>query len=507
MKNNTCSHYVPGLRPCLRFLYGTMLLPMIVTVISCREDEPGHAPLDIGLLSASKTEVIVDYDKPVDEAVVFSWHAEKTPTIQYQLIFTSGSQVDTVNVSSEVNKKFSHAELNRVLVDQLQLEIGKAANVAVQVLAKVVNSSKTGSSNVITISVTPSPKVPEPPLDNVTLAVSRSSVAIDNANPAGETVTFAWAEESNILIQYTLVLTSGQKSASVDVLTDVSKAFTNAELNTILVDELELEIDKAANVDVQVNAKVVISDKTASSNTVTIAVTPADKVAVPPAHTQLWIVGNATPNGWDIGNPNVMVNDPTNIYQFKYHEVLNAGEFKIPVATGNWGTDYYTPTVNHPAISSTSVQFTPGGNPDYKWNIDNAGAYKILLNISSSPFITITPFTPYENMYLVGDATPAGWDANNAIAMTADPGDPNLFTWTGELKSTGRGEFRFLLAQGDLNGSSFVAPSANASITATTLALTMDGTPANNFKVKAGEEGTYKITVDQFKETISIIRQ
>jgi hypothetical protein len=346
-----------------------------------------------------------------------------------------------------------------------------------------------------------------PPLETGTLSASESAVVIDNTDPFGEAVTFSWTARKNSHVVYELVLSAGENSDTVEVSTEVSKKFTNVELNTILLDELGLEIGEAADVNIVVHSKVVQIDnnnKTASSNVITISVTPDNKVEPPPAYTKLWIVGDATPNKWDIGNPNEMVNDPINAYQFKYNEVLTAGEFKIPVATGSWSADFYMPPVNHPDLSSTSVKLIAGGSPDNKWIISDAGAYKILLNISSSPFIKITPFTPYANIYIVGDATTAGWDAGNAIALTADPGDDNIFTWTGEL---GEGQFRFLLTLGDLNGESFVAPSTDASITATQLAFAPDGNPANNFKVKAGEGGTYTITVDQLKETISIVKQ
>lgn len=345
-----------------------------------------------------------------------------------------------------------------------------------------------------------------PPLETGMLSASESAVVIDNTDPFGEAVTFSWTARKNSHVVYELVLRAGENSDTVEVSTEVSKKFTNVELNTILVDELGLEIGEAADIDIVVNATVVEianNTKTASSNVITISVTPDNKVEPPPAYTRLWIVGDATPNLWDIGNPNEMVNDPTNSYQFKYNEVLTAGEFKIPTATGSWSGDFYMPPVNHPDLSSTSVKLIVGGSPDNKWAITNAGPYKILLNISSSPFIKITPFTPYANIYIVGDATTAGWDAGNAIALTVDPGDANIFTWTGDL---GEGQFRFLTTN-DLNGDSFVAPSSDASLTATQLAFAPNGTPANNFKVNAGEEGTYTITVDQFKETISIIKQ
>ena len=340
------------------------------------------------------------------------------------------------------------------------------------------------------------------PLETGTLSASKSEVIIDIAKPADEAVKFSWTAEKNTLIEYKLILTTGTKSDSVDVQTNtVSKGFTNAEFNNILLDKLGLEIGKVVTINVIVHAKVTINDKEASSNAVTITTIPSEKG---PAYTKLWIVGDATPNGWNIDAPNVMVNDPTNIYQFKYNEVLNAGEFKIPTATGDWSGDFYMPLANHPNLSITSVQLVSGGDPDNKWKIDNAGAYKILLNISSNPFIEIKPFTPYAGIYIVGDATSAGWDANNPIVMTVDPGDPNKFTWTGSLAA---GQFRFLVSIGDLSGSSFVAPSADASITATQVAFALDGTPSNNFKVKAGEEGNYKITINQLNETISIVKQ
>ncbi|RAV98139.1 SusF/SusE family outer membrane protein [Pseudochryseolinea flava] len=348
-----------------------------------------------------------------------------------------------------------------------------------------------------------------PPLETGTLSASKTTVVIDNTKPFDEAVSFTWTAKKNSHVVNKLILMSGEESDTVDVSTEVNKKFTNVEFNGILLDELDLTVGEVASVNVIVySAVVAIADnnKTASSNTITLSVTPDNKVEPPPAYTKLWIVGNATPNGWNIGDPNVMVSDPLNAYQFKYNEVLKAGEFKIPVATGSWGADFYMPPVNHPAITSTSVKLTPGGTPDNKWIIDTPGAYKILLNISTIGFIKITPFTPYQNIYLIGDATTAGWDAANAIAMTKDGVDANVFTWTGELKSSGDGYFRFLTTK-DLNQASFVAPAADASISTTQVAFTEDGTPANNFKVKVGEDGMYKITINQLKETITIIKQ
>ncbi len=52
------------------------------------------------------------------------------------------------------------------------------------------------------------------------------------------------------------------------------------------------------------------------------------------------------------------------------------------------------------------------GDPDYKWNI-TGGVYKIKLDTRDMK-IDIVPFVPFEMVYLVGDASPNGWDIGNA---------------------------------------------------------------------------------------------
>jgi hypothetical protein len=97
-------------------------------------------------------------------------------------------------------------------------------------------------------------------------------------------------------------------------------------------------------------------------------------------YTRLWVVGDATPNGWNIDNPTEMQVDPADPNVFTYTGALTVGEFKIPVATGDWGTDYFMPAVLHPPLESTYVRFVPGGQPDNKWHIAEPGMYRITLN-------------------------------------------------------------------------------------------------------------------------------
>lgn len=92
------------------------------------------------------------------------------------------------------------------------------------------------------------------------------------------------------------------------------------------------------------------------------------------------MVGDATPVGWNIDNPQPMTPDPANPYLFTYTGPMLVGEFKFPVGTGNWGGDFFMPEINHQNLKSRRVKFVPEGSPDNKWQITEPGNYKITLN-------------------------------------------------------------------------------------------------------------------------------
>ncbi|MHB1922143.1 MAG: SusF/SusE family outer membrane protein [Chitinophagaceae bacterium] len=230
-----------------------------------------------------------------------------------------------------------------------------------------------------------------------------------------------------------------------------------------------------------------------------------------PPYSKLWILGDATPNGWNINNPNQMVQDLNNPFIFKYDEVLNAGDFKIPTALGNFTTTYYRPLTNEPPITNTGVQLSaPGSGPadanDYKWKIYTPGPYKITLNLLNNT-IAIIPFVPYTQLWMVGDATPNGWNINQPSPMTADPNDPYIFSYSGPLTA---GEFKIPTKTGDW-GCDYFRPYINHPAISDTTAqfVAHDSGPAdiNDYKWQITTPGNYVVTLNQLYETISIIKQ
>lgn len=101
----------------------------------------------------------------------------------------------------------------------------------------------------------------------------------------------------------------------------------------------------------------------------------------PSDYGQVFMVGNACPCGWNIGEPVPMTHDDVNPEIFYWEGYLGTGEMKLPLWTGNWGCDYLMPVIHYSTQDGDdNVQLIPSGNPDYKWNITTAGNYRVVVN-------------------------------------------------------------------------------------------------------------------------------
>jgi len=107
----------------------------------------------------------------------------------------------------------------------------------------------------------------------------------------------------------------------------------------------------------------------------TLSVTPMTETIPIPFNT-LFMVGNAAPNGWDLGKATELARNPTNQLEFSYTGALTVGEIKFPV-NRNWGwnQDFFVKS------SDVLMQLVAGG--DVKWSIAEAGNYKITLNANT----------------------------------------------------------------------------------------------------------------------------
>lgn len=105
----------------------------------------------------------------------------------------------------------------------------------------------------------------------------------------------------------------------------------------------------------------------------------------------------------------------------------------------------------------------------------------------------------YTQLYMVGPATPAGWNNGSAVPMTLVDGSDAVFTWTGQM---GTGQFKFLNAKGSWSNSfTAAATDANLVLGQSFDLLFNDG---GDRKFVVATAGLYTVTVDMKKMTMLV---
>ncbi|MDE6160042.1 MAG: SusF/SusE family outer membrane protein, partial [Muribaculaceae bacterium] len=101
--------------------------------------------------------------------------------------------------------------------------------------------------------------------------------------------------------------------------------------------------------------------------------------------TTLYMVGNATPNGWSIDAPTPFAATAEDPLIFSWEGNLNPGEMKLCLTTGSWDVGFIRPVSNGEQIGKEpivdAVFQMHAGDPDEKWRITEAGVYSLVFNL------------------------------------------------------------------------------------------------------------------------------
>ena len=145
--------------------------------------------------------------------------------------------------------------------------------------------------------------------DVLTLTANQTAEVLNEANHAGEAITLNWTTGTNYgkncRIYYTLeIAPTGSDFANayvaVDNETQVYSWTANQEnLNALLLDKFGGKEGQTVALDARVTACV--SDADAQISTISFSATPYT-----PVTSTLYLVGDATPNGWDAGHATEM---------------------------------------------------------------------------------------------------------------------------------------------------------------------------------------------------------
>lgn len=476
-----------------RLLFLLSLLAALVT--GCADDnymelDKGSTPLEI---TASAAGVELDAANPATDALKIAWtsgsnqgtHAAISYTFQMDAAGNNFAGGISLDLGREVYEKiYRNEELNDLLLGDFGVGINEEVVLEARVIATIAaEGMEPEVSNVQRVSI----KTHKP--------ITKTLYLIGDATPNGWSADEATEMRpiNNVAkgFAWTGALSTG-KFKFITTLGEFVPSYNKGESDNKLYlresgddpyDE-QFEITEAGTYTVTVNL-------------ITLAVNIARGEG--PEYSELWLVGN--PTGW---NFEPMTVNPLDPFVFHYNaDLSDGGEFKIGTAAGSWDAVFFRPTVD---LTPEGVELDVdkwAGDPDYKWNI-SGDVYKIKLDTRDMK-IDIVPFTPFEMIYLVGDASPNGWDIGNATPMAATP-DPYKFTWTGALKS---GELKFTCdKQDDWNGAWFIASEADKAPTGQEEQMMYNYPGAGvDYKWRIAEAGTYQIELDQLKETITIKKQ
>lgn len=476
-------------------IYKILSLLMFSLVFwSCTDEDnteynKGDEPLEI---SASKELVELDALNPNSEAVKFIWTSGTNNgtglAIDYifQLDKQDGNFENGISIDMGRNvyeKSYKNEEFNDLILDKFGITPNSETTFQYRIIAKIASDNMDSQiSPVQTMSV----KSHKP----ITKTLYLIGGATPNGWSADDATEMKPVSNSPKTFSWTGALSAGEFKF-ITTLGEFLPSYNKGENETKLVFRKS---------DSDPDDKFIITEGgtyTVKVNLISMAVSIARGEG--PEFTELWFVGN--PTGWSFKPMTISPLDP---FVFHYNGDLSAGgEFKIGTAEGSWDAVFFRPAINEQPEGTNLDVEKWAGDPDNKWNI-TGGVYKIKLDTRDMK-IDIVPFTPFDMVYMVGDATSIGWDVGNAMPMTAT-GDPYIFTWTGTLNA---GELKFTLdKQTDWNGAWFLATEPDKNPTGETEQIIYNYPGSGvDYKWRIPEAGTYTIELDQLNETIIIKKQ
>ncbi|MHA6248345.1 SusE domain-containing protein [Pontibacter sp. CAU 1760] len=280
-----------------------------------------------------------------------------------------------------------------------------------------------------------------------TLATSATSVVLVEAQAEEEAVTFSWnpmdlkwSDENvshsnavNYILQFDAAGNNFTSPEEIEVGSSTSHSITHGQMNALL-NRMELTPGQASSVEVRLFPALGDNQTPSYSNTIEASYTPwLDK----PKFATVYMVGDATLNGWSNPGGMAMFRSETNPFLFTYTGFLKGGAVKFVQKDGlwapQWGSDG-TPT--GVAFRATDADPDPG-----TFTIPADGYYTVNLNLRNMTF-TALPYVAvgaqtFDSIGLIGPFT--SW--SSVVPMTNSTFNPHY--WSKVHTFTENTEFKF----------------------------------------------------------------
>lgn len=229
-------------------------------------------------------------------------------------------------------------------------------------------------------------------------------------------------------------------------------------------------------------------------------------------YQNIWIIGNATPAGWNV--PSTIELNKKNQVEFEYKGPLYEGELKFMLQNDKgFECDYLMAETNGASIFSTKMirKNYPETNDanDTKWkvNLSETGNYRITLDTYMMEItfekIEIPDDLSIKAVWMTGSATATQWDIPFKIAFQYNPDEKKgTFVWEGHLDP---GEIKFPLSNTQGFECDYLMPEVNG--TSVTEAEKMErrnypDSGKNDYKWIVDKAGKYKISLNVIDWTV-----
>jgi hypothetical protein len=459
----------------------------------------GNAPV-LTSTSTNITPAPADSNKVV---ATFTWsnphYATDSATQKFILeIDSTGrnfSKEMTSIVSGSLGISFTGAQLNTLLAN-FGFAPGQTFTFDIRVTSSYGNNNEQYHSNVITVKIT-SYLVP------ITLTPSSSNaIVLLVSNATSKAISFNWnaSNYGTNNINYALQLdTVGGNFTNPQVVqygNVLTSSFLVTELNNLAI-AAGVTGGSTKNVEFRIVSYLGVGYTTrlVYSNTVPITITTF--TPIPP---DLYIVGDATPGGWN--NPVPLPSQQfSRLDAVSYGIVINlkaGGSYLLLPVNGDWSHKYGgatdgTATGGGALLADNAV---PGSNTPAP---ATSGLYQIIVNFQTGKY-TVTPYTSTipSNLFIIGDATAAGWSNSPVLAPTQEFTKIDAVSFGIITKLTSTGSYLFL----PVDNGDWSHKFGGASATGGPL-LADNAVPGSNTPPPA-TSGTYQIVVNFLTNTYTV---
>ncbi|MCC7402242.1 MAG: SusE domain-containing protein [Chitinophagaceae bacterium] len=437
----------------MRKIFNSILIitnvALIIAACDKVQDLPYYNKGNAVTLSASSTTLTPKVADSSTAVLTLNWtfpnYATDSSNMKYIVeIDSTGrnfSREVTRTILKTLNTSYTGRDLNAILLNY-GYAVGVPVKLDIRVTSSYANNNERYFSNILQISITPYS-------DPSKLTTENTSVTGTASTSANHSNTFSWSPSfpgytGNITysLQYD---SAGKNFTAPQVIAGgvsvFSLSLTQDDMNTTALTS-GIPIGNTGTVEYRVKATTA-SGAIAYSNVVTVSIGTFS-----PVPANLFIVGDATPGGWN--NPVPLPSQQftkVGAYSFSITIGLTAGKSYVflPV-NGDWSHKFGGATDGTAPGGGALLKdgAVPGSNTPAP---AATGVYKIVVNFQANTY-TVTQQTLPANLYIVGDATPGGW-SNPVPTPSQQFTQIDNFTFAIAVNLTAGKSYLFLPVNGD----------------------------------------------------------